>query len=376
MRLSVVLIALLALPVALLAGAALLGVGVLREAAPIVVTLGAGLALLLPSAGLVWAFRDRPLGAALSPGVVGLLWLVALPAYFPGERAPALAAGMGAVQAGLGDAPDPLLAARIDALLPGLPDGRSPVAAAAPLAPPALPAPPTLTGGTADAGDQVALPYEGEGRALKIPVAWEGPAGEVEVTMIFDTGATFTTLSPAALARMGVAIPDDAPTLRFHTAGGEREAPLVYLERVWVGGFSVEGVTVGVCADCASDDSVGLLGLNVSRRFLVTVDQARQELVLEPRREVRDSTSDIRPWVRLAATATRFADGRVEVVVDLDNDGPRDLLGAEVLVACGEGWTVPLGPVPSGEGASTTVSLGLGADCPDGYTVSLSRASW
>jgi hypothetical protein len=194
--------------------------------------------------------------------------------------------------------------------------------------------------------------------------------------MVFDTGATFTTLDRATLGRLGVSVPADAPTLRFQTAGGERESPLVLLPRIWVGGFAVEGVTVGVCEDCANDDSVGLLGLNVSRRFLVTVDQARQELILEPRTEVTDSTSDIQPWVSLEATATRFPDGRVEVAVDLANEGPRDLLGAEVLVACDQSWTVRMGPVPAGEGAAATVSLGLGATCADGYTVSLSRAAW
>ena len=36
------------------------------------------------------------------------------------------------------------------------------------------------------AGDQVALPYEGQGHSLAIPVQF----GDLELPMLFDTGAT------------------------------------------------------------------------------------------------------------------------------------------------------------------------------------------
>ncbi len=226
-------------------------------------------------------------------------------------------------------------------------------------------------------GDQVILPYEGEGRSLRIPVEIEGRGGRsLDLAMVFDTGATFTTLDRGTLRALGISVPNDAPTLRFQTAGGERESQLVLVDRLWVGGLAVDGVTVGVCDDCASDDSAGLLGLNVSRRFKVTVDQERHELVLEPRIGPQDASHDVLPWVELGATATRFPDGRVEVGVRLANHSHRDLDEAEVTVSCGEGWAVPIGPVAAGEEGETTMSLGLGTRCAEGYTVALSRALW
>ncbi len=370
------------LPLTLLAFLLLLGLGVLRQGPPILVAGTAALAVLLPILGLGSLLRDRVTGRALALPLVGAFFVGTFEVYVPGERAPALAAGLGTVLAGAGLPPTPGLAEQLDTLLPTLLAGRGPVPPAKPTGstpPPAVslptasPSPPALD--TA-ARDHVVLPYEGQGRSLRIPVALEGE-DTLEVSMIFDTGATFSTLDPATLQRLGVAIPPNAPTLRVQTAGGERDTTLVLLDRVWVGGFSVDGVTVGVCEPCADQQSVGLLGLNVSRNFLVTVDQARQELVLTPRPTDRaDDTANVQPWVELVATATRYPDGRVEVETELFNDAPRALAAAEVTVDCGETWTVEVGPVAAGGSRLTTASLPLGQACAQGYSVRLTHAEW
>lgn len=375
---------LLGLPLALLAFVLFVGLGVLRQAPAVLAIATAGLAVLLPVLGLGSLGRDGTTGRALALPLVGAFLLSTFEVYLPGERAAALAAGLGTVLAGAGLPPAPGLAQGIDRALPSLPAGRTP-------APPALPAqpeaqaapslsetraaprrPPSDTG----AADHVVLPYEGQGRSLRIPVAVEARE-TLEVSMIFDTGATFSTLDPATLQRLGIAVPVDAPTLRVQTAGGERETALVLLDRVWVGGFAVDGVTVGVCEPCSDQESVGLLGLNVSRNFLVTVDQARQELVVTPRPNAQaDDTANIQPWVELVATATRYPDGRVEVETELFNDAPRGLASAEVTVDCGETWTVPVGPVGPAGSRVTTASLPLGQVCEQGYAVRLTHALW
>lgn len=372
------------LPLVLLAFVLLLGLGVLRQGTPVLVSGTAALAVLLPVLGLGSLVRNRATGRALALPLVGAFFVSAFEVYVPGERASALAAGLGTVLAGAGLPPAPALAEQLDAVLPTLPTGRAPVPAAQPVeaAAPSADAGPTSAPdpgpGSLDTGtrDHVVLPYEGQGRSLRIPVAVEAEE-TLEVSMIFDTGATFSTLDPATLTRLGVRIPSDAPTLRVQTAGGERETALVLLDRIWVGGFSVDGVTVGVCEPCADRQSVGLLGLNVSRNFLVTVDQARQELVMTPRPEARsDDTANVQPWVELVATATRYPDGRVEVETELFNDAPRGLAAAEVTVDCGDTWAVEVGTVEAGGSRLATASLPLGQTCTQGYAVRLTHAEW
>lgn len=368
---------LMALPPMLLGFVAALGVGLVREGPPLLVSVIAGAVVLLPAAGAVAPLKEH---RVLALPVVAALWSLALvvvfPVYFPGERDDALAAGAAVLGAVVGLQPEPARFARIDAWLPAL-DGRAPAPPVVPAVPPAAAAPVAPPPSTADpASDAVVLPYEGSGATLSVPIALEGRAGQdVEVSMIFDTGATLTTLNRATLRRLGVEVPADAPQISFQTANGERTSALVMLERLWLGGLPVDGVTVGLCEPCANDGDVGLLGLNVSRRFLVTVDQARQELILQPRGGPADAGGDVRYWVELTSRATRWPDGRMEVEVIVENRAPRDIAWVDVEIACGESFSSRVGSVRRGQTRSDRVSLPLGTAC-EGYTVAVGGAAW
>jgi hypothetical protein len=366
---------LLALPPMLLGFMSVLGVGLVREGPPLLVSVVAGAVVLLPAAGIVAPFKEHRF---LGLPVVAALWSVALvavfPVYFPGERDDALAAGAAVLGAAVGLQPEPATFSRLDGWLPGL-EGRAPAPPAAPPAAPVAPppAPPPVVEAASDA---VVLPYEGSGATLSVPVALEGRrAQDLEVSMIFDTGATLTTLNRATLRLLGVDVPADAPQISFQTANGERTSSLVMLDRLWLGGLPVDGVTVGLCEPCANDEDVGLLGLNVSRRFLVTVDQARQELILQPRGGPADAGGDVRYWVELTSRATRWPDGRMEVEVSVENLAPRDIEWVDVEIACGEPFTSRVESVARGETRTERVSLPLGTAC-DGYTVAVGGAAW
>jgi hypothetical protein len=159
------------------------------------------------------------------------------------------------------------------------------------------------------------------------------------------------------------------------TAGGERQTRLVLLPRIWVGGFEVEGVTVGVCDECVGGDTVGLLGLNVSGRFLVTVDQARHEILLRPRTGAEDRTVDITHWVDLSAEATRYGDGRIEVAVQVENRSDRRIHTADVEINCNQSFVAALEDLAPRKRVETVVSLPPGTDCSK-YTIRLDRGTW
>lgn len=373
----------LAAPLAVLGVLALTGVGLLRGGGPQLVFAIGVMVVVLPPYGLAALVGPRARSAVfgLLLGAWSLGALVCVPLYFPGERAKALETGLAQLGAVTGlDVPVGLGGA-FDGWLPGVEDGRDEgvlkVEPPAPAAPEAPPPPPALDPSkvvTPAETEGVVLPYEGSGRSLVVPVVLEADGEEVEVSMLFDTGASFTSVDEATLRALGVRVPRDAPEVVVRTAGGERTTKLVLLDRVWLGGFAVEGVTVGVCDACAHGDEVGLLGLNVSRRFLVTVDQEARELRLEPRPGA-DRTADVRYWAEPSASAKVFPDGRVDVTVSLENNGPRAISDAVVRIGCDDGYEVPIPEVGPDDEAHATVSLREGADC-EGYTVELVRASW
>lgn len=323
----------------------------------------------LPVAG-VWALTGRRReGLAIGLLAWPILLLAGLPGYFPGEVSGAISTGM-AVFASPGGAEVARSAARLGTALSAPVEatdvGHLP-AEAATVPGPECPPPSAVT-----ATDAVALPYEGQGHSLAIPVEF----GDVELQMLFDTGASLTTLDRASLRRIGVAIPSDAPEVTLRTANGERTARLVLIPKVWVGGLLVEGVTVGLCEECAGDRTSGLLGLNVSGQFLVTVDTARKEVVFQVRQGGVERIVDISPWMDVKATATLYPDERVEVAVEAVNNAARDVQSAKVGIRCGEQtFEVTLPAVPAGDRATKSATLPRGTNC-DRYRVTLESARW
>lgn len=367
--LATTLCSLLVLLTGLLALSLYLGAGVLRGATPGALSVFSGLLVVVPTLALAGGLRRAGPAAIAASALWPVGLVLGFPVFFPGERAMALHTGLSAVMMPLGGSPPLDWSKRLDDRLPSFGGAHAPPTAAQPLV---LSAAPTSLLGA----DQVALPFEGEGRTLSIPVTVEGPGGRDEdVWMLFDTGATLTTLDTATLKKIGVRVPADAPEVTVHTAAGERSTRLALVDRVWVGGLAVEGVTVSVCDECGGDSTVGLLGLNVSGRFLATVDHQRSELVLEPQGGAENRALDIGHWLDLGATATRWPDGRVDVEVRAKNRANRPVALASVAIACDKTWLATLTDLAAGEADTVVVSLPVGSTC-EGYTVRLERAIW
>lgn len=371
---------LLALPVVMAAVCAFLGIGWLRGGPDSVVVAMALAFLVLPPLGttLSWPGGRRLSMLGLSSGAWAMVVLTVFPLYFPGERAAAIDLGVERLATLTGLTPPPL-GTSLDGWLPAM-NGRPPAPEATPVVPEpevAVSVPVKRTphpSSPPPAADEVILPYEGSGSSLIVPVGLAADGEELDVSMIFDTGASFTSVDSDTLRALGVRVPRDAPEVTVRTANGERVTKLVLLDTVWLGGFGVEGVTVGICDACAHDDQVGLLGLNVSGRFLVTVDQQTKELRLRPR-ENPDRTADVKYWVHPAARATAWPDGRVDVEVTLENHSPRTVRDGVVRIGCDDGYDVQIPDIPPGETGESRVNLPPGADC-EGYTVELMSAGW
>jgi len=171
----------------------------------------------------------------------------------------------------------------------------------------------------------ISVPMADGGTAIFVDAVLEGHTGRyVELPYLFDTGASFTTISSQTAADLGIEIPQDAPVLTFNTASGPRESRMVYLPAVRIGQVRVEGLLVSVCDGCVNKRHSGLLGQNVMRRFFVQIDFLTGRTLLVPRvlDERPNRAYDIEPVVDMDLDgAPEVWLGRIRWIVTVKNNG-------------------------------------------------------
>jgi hypothetical protein len=347
---------------------AMLGLGLHRHAPSWAISATATLLIFGPAllvTGLVKQDRLMVFGATVGIWSIGIFF--GLPIYFPGERQQAVVTGMSLVGF---DENWEALARKMADRLPPEPEVAEPELPEAILAPSvASPGPLAL------APHQIALPYEGEGRRLTVELAIEHNRHIVEIDMMLDTGATYTTLPLPLLKRLGVTPSPDDPQITLQTANGSRDAQLILLDRLWLGDLAIDGVVVATCDSCASQDTSGLLGLNVTGGYNLNIDADRREVVFTTR-QTNNRQLDIKPFVDIRATVSKFQGGRVEVETEITNAGPRGIHEGQLSIHCKkQKWMVPFTRLETGDTQTNAARLPSHDPC-DQYQVGLHEASW
>ena len=362
---------------------ALLGVGLRHGAPPWEACVTAALLAVLPVLGLGSLFGHRGVVLVAAMWLWPLLGLLALPTWFPGERTAGLSEGFAWLALPLGETWSGR-AASFGEDLGGLLGQEGALAVATPIEEPADRASPPSVAEPAEASTPsldeplgaIVLPYEGDGSSMRVRVTLDGPEHSEELLLLFDTGATFTTLDRETLRSLGVTVPSDAPTARFNTANGTMESPMVLLERVWLGDRALDGVTVAVCDDCRQGEAVGLLGLNVTAQFQVRIDHELAEVVLETVEGGADRHLDITHWLHIEGQATRWPTGRVVVELTGVSSADRAIRQAVVEVECPErSFAAELADFPPRGTRTTRFELPRGTSC-ETYRVILRTADW
>jgi hypothetical protein len=237
-----------------------------------------------------------------------------------------------------------------------------------------------------DRSKAVSVPMADEGTAIYVDTVLEGRDGRhVKLPYLFDTGASFTTISSETAAKLGIEIPDDAPILTFNTASGPRESRMVYLPAVRVGQVRVEGLLVSVCDGCVNKRHLGLLGQNVMRRFFVQMDFKTGRTLLIPRMldERPNRAYDIEPVVEMEVDgAPEIFLGRLRWVVTVKNNSTVPLRDVTPVVKFTDGPTLPgetisvIGPGEVGRSlVEGKASDGRGKS-KGHYQLSLAEAYW
>ncbi|MBW2273650.1 MAG: retropepsin-like domain-containing protein [Deltaproteobacteria bacterium] len=395
-RIPALLLLVSSIPVLVLAVAALTGIGLHQNLSALQSLLVAATLALLPALGLASLFGA---GTASHGGAMwgwSLAVLLTLPAYHPGQRESATAEGLLLITAPLGDraalsiaeagrgaigwlgreAPRPQAAISIE-------EGRK-LLVSEPME--AEQAPDEMHEAPSEPLAQqrerrrkplpLAIPYEGDATSLRIPVAVDGPEYGEELTMIFDTGATLSTLNRHTLDLLEIPVPVDAPRIRLNTAAGEIEVDLVLADAVWLGNEAVEWVTIAVCEPCARDGVAGLLGLNVSGQFHVSIDHDSRLIELRPRGQRTNRKIDVAPWLHLRSQLAQWNDGRIEVEIEAHNRAHQEIRSAILEVECAdERFAVRLYGIPAESSIRETASLARGSDCSQ-YRIHTFAADW
>lgn len=123
-------------------------------------------------------------------------------------------------------------------------------------------------------------------RVYTVEVARAGPSMIVPVRLndrvtapfLIDTGASDVLVPQAVAEQLGLVIGPDTRRVRYTTANGVIESPVVTLDSVDLGGARVEGVPASV----SSSLSVGLLGLSFFNHFTYEIDASQGLVRLKP----------------------------------------------------------------------------------------------
>jgi clan AA aspartic protease (TIGR02281 family) len=227
-----------------------------------------------------------------------------------------------------------------------------------------------------------------EGAAILVDVELEGPAGTTPSRYLFDTGASYTTITSETAQTLGIEIPKDAPTLEFNTARGLGQSRMVYLPRLRLGDVELDGLLVSVCDSCATTQAGGLLGLNVIREFHVGMDYQGRQMELLPRVSASrpNRAYDVQPVVTIGIEGRpEIWLGRVRWIVLVENRGTETLENVRPVVEFREGPALLGEVIERIEPGRTGRSLLVGRvedessrrrNDPVEFTLSLAEAYW
>ncbi len=106
--------------------------------------------------------------------------------------------------------------------------------------------------------------------------------GNHEVTLLLDTGASFTTLAPKLLIELGLNQSDLLP-VALETGGGRITAHLYYASTMAVGDQAINNIVIAGVPLGDNLKADGLLGMNFLSHFEFFIDQEQAILYLRPK---------------------------------------------------------------------------------------------
>ena len=124
-------------------------------------------------------------------------------------------------------------------------------------------------------------PFATHGELIVVRAVVTGPRTGVTARLVFDTGATYTTITPEVVDELGYGPRDGLRRTRVQTAIGSEHGYVLVVAELFVLGVAARNVPVHVF-DLGHDDIEGLLGLNVLSSLNYEVRSAEHRILVEP----------------------------------------------------------------------------------------------
>ncbi len=199
----------------------------------------------------------------------------------------------------------------------------------------------------------ITIKFERKDSSIMVPAKIHGKA----VYFLFDTGATYTTLTSGFARSAGIMPGKDAPTSMMQTANGPRAAAFGLIDNLKLGGRGHANVTFSVCDACPTGNYkgrpvVGLLGLNVVGRYRYSIDEGVGEIQMYPHSAYLDQVRDARPWLELVDRKLKMDDNEFSVKYVLKNRAKRSMREVKVSISCPNRTTEVTHSIPA-RGTST-----------------------
>jgi len=132
------------------------------------------------------------------------------------------------------------------------------------------------------------------GKLWVTPKIWNNNLNKLSSTvMLFDTGATMTTIDVKIANRSGISL-KNVEKIKTHGIGGMVDGYLVTIKEFWLGGLNIGAISAHVIPFNTDSEVQAVLGMNVLRGFRTTIDLLHKTddglgaIFLEPTFDIND----------------------------------------------------------------------------------------
>ena len=129
--------------------------------------------------------------------------------------------------------------------------------------------------------NSIVVPLKADDRALMLDAKIDH--GHI-VTLVLDTGATYTSISREVAENMGYDL-ENCEKVWVTTANGRVALPKIMIKELNINGFTVHNIEATVMDLPAKVPFSGLLGLSFIKKHRITIDTNADNLIIEPETE-------------------------------------------------------------------------------------------
>ena len=130
------------------------------------------------------------------------------------------------------------------------------------------------------------------------PRLWNKNLGKLSrCVMLFDTGASMTTIDTSIANRSGISLKNTEP-VKVHGVGGTIKGNVATVSELWLGDMNVGSLAVNVIQFNKDSEVLAVLGMNVIKEFRVQIDLQKKSkgndgtIFLEPTFDINDITNE------------------------------------------------------------------------------------